>query len=149
MTADTTTTRLSALDRYFSISARGSTLERELRGGLTTFFTMAYIVVLNPLIIGTVKDADGHLLGIPRVAAVTALVAAVMTLLMGVVGRYPFALATGLGLNAFVAFSLASQMSWPDAMGLVVLEGLVITALVLAGVRGAIFRAIPTELKVA
>src|SRR6185369_14546839 len=71
------------------------------------------------------------------------------TLLMGVVGRYPFALATGLGLNAFVALSLASQMSWPDAMGLVVLEGLVITALVLAGVRGAIFRAIPGELKVA
>jgi AGZA family xanthine/uracil permease-like MFS transporter len=149
MTADTATTRLSALDRYFSISARGSTLEREVRGGFTTFFTMAYIVVLNPLIIGTVKDQNGHLLGVSRVAAVTALVAAVMTILMGVFGRYPYALATGLGLNAFVAFTLASQMSWPDAMGLVVLEGLVITALVLAGVRGAIFRAIPAELKVA
>ena len=149
MTVDAAPSQLSALDRYFKVSERGSTVERELRGGLTTFFTMAYIVVLNPLIIGTVKDADGHLLGIPRVAAVTALVAAVMTLLMGVVGRYPFALATGLGLNAFVAFSLASQMSWPDAMGLVVLEGLVITALVVAGVRGAIFRAIPGELKVA
>jgi AGZA family xanthine/uracil permease-like MFS transporter len=149
MTVDAAPSQLSALDRYFKVSERGSTVERELRGGLTTFFTMAYIVVLNPLIIGTVKDADGHLLGVPRVAAVTALVAAVMTLLMGVVGRYPFALATGLGLNAFVAFSLASQMSWPDAMGLVVLEGLVITALVVAGVRGAIFRAIPGELKVA
>jgi adenine/guanine/hypoxanthine permease len=148
MTAETSAS-LSGLDRYFSITERGSTLQRELRGGLTTFFTMAYIVVLNPLVIGTAKDKGGHLLGVPEVAAVTALVAAVMTLLMGVVGRYPFALATGLGLNAFVAFTLASQMSWQDAMGLVVLEGLVITVLVLAGVRGAIFRAIPTELKVA
>jgi adenine/guanine/hypoxanthine permease len=149
MTADATTSRLSSFDRYFKITERGSTVEREVRGGFTTFFTMAYIVVLNPLIIGTAKDQDGHLLGQERVAAVTALVAAVMTLLMGVVGRYPFAIATGLGLNAFVAFTLAGQMSWADAMGLVVLEGLVITALVLFGVRGAVFRAIPAELKVA
>jgi AGZA family xanthine/uracil permease-like MFS transporter len=76
--------------------------------------------VLNPLIIGTVPDADGQVLGIERVAAVTALVAAVMTILMGVVGKYPFAIATGLGLNAFVTFSVASQMSWEEAMGLVV-----------------------------
>ncbi len=161
MTTATTTTEpgpeaaASGLDRYFSITQRGSSVQRELRGGLTTFFTMAYIVVLNPLIIGTVKDSGGHFLGgsadsaIPRVAAATAFVAAVMTLLMGIVGRYPFALATGLGLNAFVAFSLASQMSWQDAMGLVVLEGVVITVLVLTGVRGAIFRAIPAELKTA
>ena len=149
MTTAETATAPSALDRYFSITSRGSTVQREVRGGFTTFFTMAYIVVLNPLIIGTVKDADGQLLGIPRVAAVTALVAAVMTILMGVIGRYPFALATGLGLNAFVAFSLASKMSWQDAMGLVVLEGIVITVLVLSGVRGSIFRAIPAELKVA
>ena len=121
------------LDRYFKISARGSNLRQELRGGTATFFTMAYIVVLNPLIIGTVPDADGRVLGVPQVAAVTCLVAAVMTILMGVVGRYPFALATGLGLNAFVTFSVASQMSWADAMGLVVLEGLVIALLVLVG----------------
>jgi len=137
------------LDRYFRISERGSTVQREVRGGFATFFTMAYIVVLNPLIIGTAADADGRTLGIPRVAAVTALVAAVMTLLMGVVGRYPFALATGLGLNVFVTFSIASQMSWADAMGLVVLEGLVITLLVLTGFRNAVFHAIPTELKTA
>ncbi|MFN2538090.1 MAG: NCS2 family permease [Mycobacteriales bacterium] len=140
---------MSTLDRFFKITERGSTAGREIRGGVVTFVTMAYIVVLNPLIIGTVKDADGQLLGVPRVAAVTALVAAVMTVLMGVIGRYPFALATGLGLNAFVAFSLASKMSWQDAMGLVALEGVVITVLVLSGVRGAIFRAIPAELKVA
>ena len=100
----------SALDRFFSITDRGSTPAREVRGGLVTFVTMVYIVVLNPIIIGTAKDANGNFLGggarpdLAAVAAVTALVAAFFTILMGVVGRYPFALATGLGLNAFVAF---------------------------------------------
>ena len=140
---------MTSLDRWFRIGERGSTVEREVRGGLATFFTMAYIVVLNPLIIGTVPDKDGQLLGVPQVAAVTALVAAVMTLLMGVVGRYPFALATGLGLNAFVALTIAKEMSWPAAMGLVVIEGLVITVLVLTGFRTAVFDAIPTQLKTA
>ena len=139
----------SGLDRYFKITERGSSVQQEVRGGVATFFTMAYIVVLNPLIIGTVPDADGRVLGIPQVAAVTALVAAVMTILMGVVGRYPFALATGLGLNVFVTFSIASQMSWADAMGLVVLEGLVITLLVLTGFRNAVLHAIPLQLKTA
>ena len=137
------------LDRYFKITERGSTVRQEVRGGAATFFTMAYIVVLNPLIIGTVPDADGQVLGIERVAAVTALVAAVMTILMGVVGKYPFAVATGLGLNAFVTFSVASQMSWQDAMGLVVLEGFVIAVLVLVGLRTAVFNAIPLQLKTA
>ena len=138
-----------AFDRYFEITERGSTVRRELRGGLVTFMTMAYIVVLNPLIIGTAPDADGHLLGIKQVAGVTALVAAVMTILMGVLGRMPIALATGLGLNAFIAVAVASRMSWPDAMGLVVLEGLIITVLVLTGFRIAVFNAIPAQLKTA
>ena len=89
----------NAFDRFFEISARGSTLRREIRGGLATFFTMAYIVVLNPLIIGTARTATA----VPRrrrsriaaVAAATALVAGVMTILMGVVGRFPLALAAG------------------------------------------------------
>ena len=139
----------NGLDRYFKISERGSTVRQELRGGAATFFTMAYIVVLNPLIIGTVPDADGRVLGVEQVAAVTALVAAVMTILMGLIGKYPFAVATGLGLNAFVTFSVASQMSWADAMGLVVLEGLVIAFLVLVGLRTAVFNAIPFQLKTA
>ncbi|MCW2680059.1 MAG: family permease [Frankiales bacterium] len=143
------TSRQSGLDRYFKITERGSSVRQEVRGGAATFFTMAYIVVLNPLIIGTVPDADGRTLGIPQVAAVTCLVAAVMTILMGVIGRYPFAIATGLGLNAFVTFSVASQMSWADAMGLVVLEGLVIALLVLVGLRTAVFNAIPMQLKTA
>jgi AGZA family xanthine/uracil permease-like MFS transporter len=137
------------LDRFFEITRRGSTVRREVLAGLTTFATMAYIVVLNPLIIGTAPDADGKLLGIAPVAGVTALVAAVMTILMGVVGRVPFAVATGLGLNAFVAYAVASQMTWAEAMGLVVIEGLIITVLVLTGFRKAVFRAIPAELKAA
>jgi AGZA family xanthine/uracil permease-like MFS transporter len=140
---------VAGLDAYFEIGARRSTVQREVRGGLATFFTMAYIVVLNPLIIGFAADHDGNILGGERVAAVTALVAGVMTILMGVVGRYPFALAAGLGLNAFVALTLASQMSWPAAMGLVVIEGLIITALVLTGFRRAVFVAIPSALKTA
>lgn len=137
------------VDAFFKISERGSTVEREIRGGLATFFTMAYIVVLNPLIVGTAPDAAGTVLGIPRVAGATALVAGVMTILMGVVGRYPFAIATGLGLNAFVAVAIASRMTWPEAMGLVVLEGLVIAVLVLTGFRVAVFHAIPAQLKTA
>jgi AGZA family xanthine/uracil permease-like MFS transporter len=143
------------VDRFFKISERGSTVGRELRGGLVTFFTMAYIVVLNPLIIGTQADADGRYLGggsapnLPLVAAATALVAGVMTILMGVVANFPLALATGLGLNAFVTFAIATRMTWADAMGLVVIEGLVITVLVLTGLRRAVFHAVPPELKVA
>jgi AGZA family xanthine/uracil permease-like MFS transporter len=150
-------TRTAALDRYFDISARGSTLGQEVRGGVVTFFTMAYIVVLNPLILGYATDQDGNFLGggtgngenLPAIAAATALVAGVMTILMGVVANYPLALATGLGLNAFVAFSIASQMTWADAMGLVVIEGLVILVLVLTGFRTAVFHAVPAQLKVA
>src|SRR3954452_11795150 len=143
------------LDGFFRISERGSTVSQEIRGGLVTFFTMAYIVVLNPLIIGTVPDADGNFLGgghtpnLALVAAATALVAGVMTILMGVVANFPLALATGLGLNAFVAFSIASQMSWADAMGLVVIEGLIILVLVLTGFRKAVFHAVPSGLKTA
>jgi len=143
------------LDNLFKISERGSTVGREVRGGLVTFFTMAYIVALNPLILGFVKDADGKFIGgfdapnLPLIAAATALIAGVMTILMGLVGNFPLALATGLGLNSFVAYGIASKMTWADAMGLVVLEGLIITVLVLTGFRQAVFRAVPQQLKYA
>lgn len=110
---------------------------------------MAYIVVLNPLIIGTAPDVQHNVLGVAPVAAVTTLVAAVMTVLMGLVGNFPLAIAAGLGLNAFLASTLATQMTWADAMGLVVIEGLVIVILVLTGFRTAIFRAVPAQLKAA
>lgn len=143
------------LDSYFKISERGSTVAQEVRGGVVTFFTMAYIVALNPLIIGLAKDADGKYIGggdapnLALVAAMTALMAGILTILMGVLGNYPLALATGLGLNTFVAVSIASKMTWADAMGLVVIEGLIITVLVLTGFRGAVFRAVPGQLKIA
>jgi AGZA family xanthine/uracil permease-like MFS transporter len=147
----------SRIDRWFSMSARGSTYGREVRGGLVTFFTMAYIVVLNPLIIGTAKDMNGLYVGgtddvlkaITMVTAATALVAGLMTILMGAIGRFPVAVAAGLGLNGFVAFTLAPQMTWADAMGLVVLEGLLILLLVLTGFRSAVFSAVPEQLKYA
>jgi adenine/guanine/hypoxanthine permease len=143
------------VDTWFKITERGSTVEREIRGGIVTFFTMAYIIVLNPLILGFAKDADGKFLGggsapnLAAIAAATALVAGIMTILMGVVANYPLALATGLGLNAFLAFAVASQMSWADAMGLIVLEGLLILVLVLTGFRTAVFHAVPAQLKIA
>jgi len=144
----------SALDRFFKISERGSTPGREIRGGLVTFVTMAYIVVLNPLIIGSFPDspnahvdAFGDILPANQVAAVTALVAGVMTILFGLIANFPFALATGLGINAFVAYSIAPQMSWAAAMGLVVVNGLVVLVLVLTGVRTMVFNAVPQSLK--
>ena len=155
MSTQTTAGGKPGLDGYFKITQRGSTVEREIRGGVVTFITMAYIVVLNPLILGFAQDVDGQYLGggdapnLPAIAAGTALVAGVMTILMGVVANYPLALATGLGLNAFVAFSIASEMTWADAMGLVVIEGIIILVLVLTGFRTAVFHAIPTQLKVA
>ncbi|MEU1885347.1 NCS2 family permease [Micromonospora sp. WMMD987] len=139
----------NGFDRFFEISARGSTMTREVRGGLATFFTMAYIVVLNPLILGGAVDGDDKSLSIPALAAATALVAGLMTILMGVVGRFPMALAAGLGVNALVAFEIAPEMTWADAMGLVVIEGVLIAILVLTGLRTAVFRAVPTQLKTA
>jgi len=148
---------LSALDRYFQITERGSTVWTEVRGGLVTFFAMSYIVVLNPLILRTIPDASGIVLGgegdagVARIAAVTALAAGVLSILMGVVARFPLAIAAGLGLNAFLTFSIASMpgMTWPDAMGIIVLEGLIILVLVLTGFREAVFKAVPKELKTA
>jgi len=145
------------LDRYFQIGQRGSTVGREVRGGVVTFLTMSYIVVLNPLILGFVPDSEGQFLGggpgdgsnLPAIAAGTALVAGVLTILMGAVANFPLALATGLGLNAFVAVAIASQSTWADAMGLVVLEGVAILVLVLTGFRTAVFHAVPAQLKVA
>ncbi|MFD8776957.1 NCS2 family permease [Streptomyces sp. NPDC057717] len=138
---------LAPLDRYFRITARGSTYSREVRGGFATFFTMAYILVLNPIILGSAKDKFGHQLDGAELVTATALVAAVMTVIMGVGGNLPLALAAGLGLNAVVAFQIAPLMSWPDAMGLIVLEGLLICVLVVTGLREAVMRAIPQPLK--
>jgi AGZA family xanthine/uracil permease-like MFS transporter len=147
----------SGLDGYFRISERGSSVGNEVRGGIVTFLTMAYIIVLNPLILGFVPDSTGAYLGggtepgsgIPAIAAGTALVAGVLTIAMGGFANFPLALATGLGLNAFVANTIARQSTWEAAMGLVVLEGILILVLVLTGFRKAVFHAVPQQLKVA
>nr|WP_301925696.1 NCS2 family permease [Corynebacterium glaucum] len=139
------------LDRFFHITERGSTVGREIRGGVVTFFAMAYIVLLNPLIIGTSPDREGTVLGIPQVAAVTALVAGVMCILFGVIAKYPFGIATGLGLNTLVAVTLVGQqgLTWAEAMGLVVIDGIIICTLAITGFRTAVFNAIPNSMKVA
>jgi AGZA family xanthine/uracil permease-like MFS transporter len=137
------------LDRYFHISERGSTVRTELIAGVATWLTMAYILFVNPSILGVLPDRNGVQLTFPQVLTVTALVAGVMTLAMGLWANYPFALAAGLGLNAFVAFTLVGThgLSWPEAMGVIVIEGLVIAALVLTGFRQAVMDAIPMDLK--
>ena len=147
MASATATTPGSGLDSYFKISERGSSISRELRGGLATFFTMAYIIVLNPIILSLGKDKFGHALSFDQLSAMTALIAAVMTLIMGVGGNLPLAIAAGLGLDSVVAFQIAPTMSWPDAMGLVVIEGLGICVLVVTGLRQIIMDAIPLPLK--
>ncbi|GAC57537.1 putative hypoxanthine/guanine permease [Gordonia hirsuta DSM 44140 = NBRC 16056] len=142
-----------AVARFFKIGQRGSTYGREVRGGLVTFFTMAYIVVLNPIIIGGMAGVDrnldvtGGFLPAGQVAAVTALVAGVMTMLMGLIANFPFAIAAGLGINSLLAVTIAPTMSWPAAMGLVVIDGIIIVVLGLTGLRTAVFNAVPPELK--
>ncbi len=143
--------QVSALDRFFRITERGSTLSREVRGGVVTFFTMAYILVLNPLILSTSHDGVAPLGTTEQIAAGTAFIAGVMTILMGVVANYPMALAAGLGINAMVAYTIAGSqgMTYADAMGLIVIEGVIILVLVLTGFREAVFKAVPAYIKTA
>ncbi len=136
-----------ALDRYFKISERGSTLSREIRGGFATFFAMAYIIVLNPIILSSAKDVYGHQLNSGQLVTATAVTAAFTTLLMGVIGNVPIALAAGLGVNTVVALQLAPRMSWPDAMGMVVLAGFVVMLLVATGLRERVMNAVPLGLR--
>ena len=116
--------------KIFELQGRGTTLAREVRGDVATFLTMAYILFANPSILAAA--------GVPfeAAAAATAAAAAICTLLMGVGANFPIALAPGMGLNAVIAFQVAAQTgSWQAAMGLVVLNGLVVLALVLVGER--------------
>ena len=138
---------MNRLDRFFEISARGSTVSTEVRGGLVTFIAMAYIIVLNPIILSGSADVDGNRLGFAQVSAATALTAGVMTILFGVVARLPFAFAAGLGINSFLATSVVGSVSWAEAMGLVVINGLIIVLLSSTGLRRMIFDAVPMQLK--
>ncbi|ALC22482.1 NCS2 family permease [Streptomyces pristinaespiralis] len=135
------------LDRFFKITERGSSVAREVRGGFATFFAMAYILVLNPIILGSAKDMYGHQLDGGQLVTATVLTAAFSTLLMGVIGNVPIALAAGLGVNTVVALQLAPQMSWADAMGMVVLAGVVVMLLVATGLRERVMNAVPLGLR--
>ncbi|WP_445394949.1 NCS2 family permease [Streptomyces sp. LE64] len=137
----------NGLDRFFRISERGSSIPREIRGGFATFFAMAYIIVLNPIILGSAKDMYGNQLDNGQLVTATALTAAFTTLLMGVIGNVPIALAAGLGVNTVVALQLAPRMSWPDAMGMVVLAGFVVMLLVATGLRERVMSAVPLGLR--
>jgi AGZA family xanthine/uracil permease-like MFS transporter len=135
----------SSLDSFFDLSARGTTVGREVLAGATTFVTMAYILFVNPQILGVAAGAErfGALL------TSTALVAAVATIAMGLFANLPLAIASGMGLNAVVAFQLvgAQKLTFAQAMGVIVAEGLVITLLVATGLRQAVVRAVPMGLK--
>lgn len=143
-------TPTNALDRFFHITERGSTIGHEVRGGFVTFFAMAYILVINPIILANALPADATFTT-TDIAAGTALVAGVMTILMGLVANFPLALAAGMGLNAMVAFTLVlgSGLTYQEAMGLIFWEGVLITILVMTGFREAVFKAVPRQLKTA
>jgi AGZA family xanthine/uracil permease-like MFS transporter len=163
MSTDTRTRPASAtgLDGFFRITERGSTVAREIRGGVVTFFTMVYIVVLNPIILSGVVDGSGTMIGSTTdlnhskllVAVGTAVIAGVMSIAMGLFANFPIALAAGLGINGLITGMVithaADKVTYADLMGLVVLEGVIILVLVLTGFRTAVFKAIPTPLKVA
>ncbi|HZD18949.1 MAG TPA: NCS2 family permease, partial [Actinomycetota bacterium] len=137
------------LEGFFHLSERGTNVRTEVIAGLATWLTMAYILVVNPQILSSLPDPTGESLPFDQLVSVTALAAGVLTLAMGLFTNYPFAMAAGLGLNAFVAFTLVGTagLSWPQAMGVIVIEGLVIAALVLTGLREAVLNAIPMDLK--
>jgi AGZA family xanthine/uracil permease-like MFS transporter len=133
----------SGLDSFFKLSERGTSVGTEVRAGVTTFLVMAYIIFVNPTILGNAGLDPG------AVGAGTALVAGVLTILMGLVANVPIAMAAGLGINAAVAFGLVlgSGLTPEGAMGVIVLEGLIVAALVLVGFREAIMNAVPMSLK--
>ncbi|MFZ5854744.1 MAG: NCS2 family permease [Chloroflexota bacterium] len=134
---------MDGIASYFKFGERGTDIGTEVRAGLTTFMVMAYIIFLNPSIL----SAAG--IDVPAASAATALVAGVMTIAMGVVANYPLALAAGLGINGVVAFTLVlgNGLTLAGAMGVIVLEGLLVTVLVLVGAREAIMNAVPLALK--
>jgi AGZA family xanthine/uracil permease-like MFS transporter len=145
------TVRRSALDGYFKFAENGTTLARDTMAGITTFIVMSYIIFVNPSILGFVGIEGLQDQGLPfnGVLASTCLVAGVMTIAMGLFTNRAYAIAPGLGINAVVAFSLVAGegLGFPEAMGIIVMEGALVTLLVLVGMREKVMRAIPLELK--
>jgi AGZA family xanthine/uracil permease-like MFS transporter len=133
------------LNRFFQLEQHGTTVRREIIGGITTFAAMAYILAVNPGILAASGMDKGALI------TATALSAALMTLLMALMTNYPIALAAGMGVNAFIAFTVCGTMAipWPAALGLVFYSGLIFLVLSVTGIRRKLIEAIPSELKLA
>jgi len=135
----------TGIDKYFKVTERGSTIATEVRAGVATFLVMAYIIFLNPSILGEIGFDKAAL------AAATALIAGILSIAMGAISNYPIAMAAGLGINAAVAFGLVfgRGLTPQGAMGVIVLEGILITVLVILGLREKIMDAVPSSLKYA
>jgi AGZA family xanthine/uracil permease-like MFS transporter len=141
---------MEAIASWFKFGERGTTLGTEVKAGIATFMVMVYIVAVNPGILSAAVPEGGDVTGfVIAAAAATALVAGVMSIAMGVFANFPIALAAGLGINGVVAFGLAlgSGLGLAGAMGVIVWEGIVVTVLVLVGLREAIMNAVPLSLK--
>ncbi|GHF93674.1 adenine permease [Deinococcus piscis] len=136
------------LDRFFGLTEHGTTVQRELRAGLTTFLTMSYILFVNPQILSAAIDVPNAFV---QLLMVTAISAAFGSAVMGLVARYPFAQAPGMGLNAFFTYSVVLGMGlpWQTALGAVFISGVLFVLLSLMGARQAIVQAIPLSLKLA
>ena len=136
------------VDRYFGVTAAGSSVPRELRAGLTTFLTMSYVLFVNPLVLGSAIPIPN---AFAKLLVVTALAAAIGTLLMAFIARYPFAQAPGMGLNAYFAYTvvIGQKIPYQTALGAVFISGTIFVALSLIGARQAVVRAIPLPLKYA
>ena len=136
---------MSFTERWFGLEAQGTTVATEVRAGVVTFLTMAYILFVNPQILSQA--------GLPAedVAVATALASAIATLVMGLAANYPFALAPGMGLNAYFTFGVVGAMGvpWPTALAAVLVEGVLFLLLAATGARTALLRAIPTSIKIA
>ena len=141
----------SMLKDYFKLNELNTNVMTEVLAGVTTFLTMSYIIFVNPLFLSFFGDPKLKDLALPFSASMTAtcLASALMCIFMGIWTNYPFALAPGMGLNAIVSYQMVLSMglSWSSAMGVIVLEGLIITFLVLTGFREAVMNSIPLSLK--
>ncbi len=142
---------MRVLERYFKVKESGSSLRAEITGGMVTFMTMAYIIFVNPAILSQAVDGapPGAGMDFGSVMAATCLASALASLLMGLLARYPIALAPGMGLNAFFSFEICGRMGvpWQIALGMVFISGVFFTLLTLGRVREMIVDAIPEGLK--
>jgi AGZA family xanthine/uracil permease-like MFS transporter len=137
--------------RFWNLNVPREQVATDVLAGVTTFLVMSYIIFVNPSILGFVgvKGLEGRGLPFAAVMTSTCLVAAIMTILMGLYTNKAYAIAPGMGLNAVVAYQLVATLglTWPAAMGVIFISGVTITILVISGFREAVFNAVPIELK--